>query len=451
MLGPKRKSGNTLKVSRTDIESEFIIDYPVEDRFLKLPIQGYLDLLGIKPNAPQCAIINAINNPKYRFICAAVSRRTGKTYIANIIAQVVSLIPGANVLIISPNYSLSQISFELQRSLIRAFDLEVIKDNSKDKIIELSNHSTIRMGSVGQVDSVVGRSYNFIIFDEAAIASDAESAFNVQLRPTLDQFDEFGNSASKVLFISTPRGKNNWFARFYERGFDSNEYPEWASIHATYKDNPRANDGDIESAKAEMSEAEFRQEYLADFNVFEGQIWKFNMERCVQNLSDLDTSKFEIIAGLDVGVRDPVAFCVLAYDYDSQDYFVLDEFLDNELTTPQQAAFIRQMIDKWGIDLIYIDSANQQTKIDFAQEHDIPTNNAKKDRTMGIAHVAALTDNNRLIVDEKCTNVIESLDQYRWDPNPNLIQEKPLHDKYCHMADALRYALYSHQNSAITF
>ena len=166
--------------------------------------------------------------PKYRFVCAAVSRRQGKTYIANIIGQLVSLVPNSNILIMSPNYALSQISFDLQRNLIKHFDLEVAKDNAKDKVIELTNGSTIRMGSVNQVDSCVGRSYDLIIFDEAALA-DGRDAFNVALRPTLDKDN------SKAIFISTPRGKNNWFSDFFFRGF-SDEFKEWASIRATYKD-----------------------------------------------------------------------------------------------------------------------------------------------------------------------------------------------------------------------
>ena len=35
-----------------------------EERFIKLPIAEYMDLLGITPNSSQHAIINAINNPK---------------------------------------------------------------------------------------------------------------------------------------------------------------------------------------------------------------------------------------------------------------------------------------------------------------------------------------------------------------------------------------------------
>ena len=126
-------------ISSTDIVSDSFMDFPAADRFIKLPIDSYLDLLGVQPNSSQTALINAVNNPKYRFVCAAISRRQGKTYIANVIGQLVSLVPGSNILIMSPNYSLSQISFDLQRQLIKHFDLEVTKDNAKDKVIELSN------------------------------------------------------------------------------------------------------------------------------------------------------------------------------------------------------------------------------------------------------------------------------------------------------------------------
>ena len=120
------------ELSRKDIVSDNLMAFQEQSRFIKLPKEGYLELLGITPNTSQHAIINAINNPKYRFVCAAVSRRQGKTYIANIIGQLVTLVPNCNVLLMSPNYSLSQISFDLQRNLIKHFDLEVIRDNKFD-------------------------------------------------------------------------------------------------------------------------------------------------------------------------------------------------------------------------------------------------------------------------------------------------------------------------------
>ena len=432
-----------IEISRKDIVAERLFDYQSETRFLKLPVSPYLEMLGIEPLDSQKAIINAINNPKYRFVCAAVSRRQGKTYIANIIGQLVSLVPNSNILIMSPNYALSQISFDLQRTLIKHFDLEVTKDNAKDKVIEISNGSTIRMGSVNQVDSCVGRSYDLIIFDEAALA-DGKDAFNVALRPTLDKPN------SKAIFISTPRGKSNWFSEFFWRGF-SDEFPEWASIRATYRDNPRMSESDIAEARKSMSEAEFKQEYEADFNTYEGQIWTFDHEQCIINGSELDTSRMDVFAGLDVGFRDPTAFCVIAYDWDTQKYYLLDEYLDAEQTTEKHAEEIQAMIHKYDIDYIYIDSAAQQTRFDFAQNYDISTINAKKSVLDGIAYVAGIVDNDTLFVEQGCKNTLSALDQYQWDPNPNLAREKPKHNYASHMADALRYALYSFQTSSVSF
>ena len=432
-----------VEVSRRDILCDELVELESEAKFLKLPITPYLDLLNVTPLPSQIAIINAINNPKYRFVSAAVSRRQGKTYIANIIGQLVSLVPSSNILIMSPNYALSQISFDLQRTLIKHFDLEVRKDNAKDKVIELSNGSTVRMGSINQVDSCVGRSYDLIIFDEAALA-DGKDAFNVALRPTLDKDN------SKAIFISTPRGRNNWFAEFFYRGF-SDDFPEWASIKATYTDNPRMSETDIAEARKSMSEAEFRQEYEADFNTYEGQIWKFNFETQVKDLSQFETGSMDVFAGLDVGYKDPTAMCVIAYDWDEDKYYLLDEYFDAEKTTEQHATQIQRLIDRWDIDFIYIDSAAQQTRFDFAQNYDITTINAKKSVLDGIGHVSSLVDNDKLYVDQQAKETLICLEAYQWDPNPNLMKERPKHDRASHMADALRYALYSFETASISF
>lgn len=427
-----------MEVSRKDLITEEIIP---SKNFLKVPIQGYLELLGITPIASQITLINALNNPKYRFVVGALSRRQGKTYIGNIIAQCVALVPGCHVLIVSPNYQLSSISFDLQRNLIRQFDLEIQKDNAKDRVIELTNGSTIRLGSVNQIDSVVGRSYDFVLFDEAALA-DGEAAFNVAIRPTMDK------PGSKALFISTPRGRNNWFSKFFNRGYND-EFPEWASIKATWKDNPRASEDDIEEARRTMSEAEFKQEYEADFNIFEGQIWNFNYDKCVADLSSFDTRHCDIISGLDVGFKDPTALCVIATDGDK--YYVLEEYYAAERTTEEHAGYLSEIIERRDVDYCFIDAAAAQTRFDLAQNYDITTTNAKKSVLDGIGLVASVVDNDKLIVDQRCEQVLRCLDQYRWDPNPNLIREKPVHDSSSHMADALRYALYSFEQSAPTF
>ena len=424
-----------LTVSRP-IDVEEIQEFDASSRFIKLPIVNYLKLLGIYDtiNRPQVALVNAVNDPKYRFICAALARRLGKTYIANVVGQLVSLVPGSNVLIMSPNYNLSGISFELQRKLIKHFDLEVSRDNLKDKIIELENGSTIRMGSLSTVDSCVGRSYDLIIFDEAALGSDGEAAFNVALRPTLDKPN------SKAIFISTPRGRNNWFSQFWNRGFDP-EFPEWVSLQADYTENTRMAESDVAEARRSMSRAEFEQEYLASFTVFEGQIYSLDAGDVCEPPGDL---RGEAIAGCDPGYRDETAFCVIVYDFVTDCFWIVDEYLKAEATTSQHADAFSMLCTKWGVETVFIDSAAAQFASDLAYIYDIATTKAKKDVLPGIAYVQTLISQNRLKVAPHCTNCLAVFDQYRWDIKEGLQKERPKHDKYSHMADAIRYALYTY-------
>lgn len=435
-------------VSRPDISSTEVTKLPVEERFIKPNIEKYMSLMNQTPIPPQIALINAINSPKYRFITAVLSRRTGKTHISNIIGQLVALVPGTQILVIAPNYSLSTISWDLQRKLLKDFEVELVRSNSKDKILELTNGSIIRMGSVTQVDSVVGRSYDLIIFDEAALNDDGKDAFNIQLRPTLDKKNSLGIPCSKTIFISTPRGKN-WFHEFYMRGFSEDPaLSNWASIHATYLDNPNSAEADIESAKATMSKAEFGQEYNCDFVALQGQVWELAKDNIVSvDLETIDVQ--DTIAGLDVGFKDPTALCVVATD--GHNFYVIDEYLNAGKTTDTHGKAIYNMIEKHDIDFVYIDAAAAQTAFDLVMNWDISTIKSKKSILDGIGYVSSIIDNNRLFVDSKCVHTIAMLDNYRWDSRENLIKEKPVHDEYSHMADALRYALYSHSYNMDTF
>jgi hypothetical protein len=430
-----------LKVSRPGVTTTHLINFG-DKRFIKLPIDSYMKLLpspvtSAEPrtvfddlNAPQIALINAVNDPQYRFVCAALSRRLGKTFAANIIGQMVALVPNQNVLIMSPNYALSTISFELQRKLIRQFDLELERDNLKERVLELSNGSTIRMGSVSMVDSCVGRSYNLIIFDEAALSSDGEAAFNVSLRPTLDR------PGSKAIFISTPRGKKNWFSQFFNRGV-SPDMKEWISIHADWRENSRMSEADVAEARLTMSKAEFEQEYEASFNSFEGQIYTLEAEHIIEELPE---GKYEIFGGLDPGYKDPTAFVVIAYNVEEDWFCVIEDYLEAEKTTAQHAKELREIIRRHDVETI---SAAAQFGADLAYNYDIATIKANKAVLEGIAYVQTLVQQGRLKVLHKCIHTLDSLDQYQWDPNEALQREKPIHNSASHIADALRYALYT--------
>ena len=47
-----------LEISRTDIINESLMNFDSMERFIKLPIEGYLDLLGIEPNKAQISLFD---------------------------------------------------------------------------------------------------------------------------------------------------------------------------------------------------------------------------------------------------------------------------------------------------------------------------------------------------------------------------------------------------------
>jgi hypothetical protein len=330
---------------------------------------------------------------------------------------------------------------------LKKFDIETVRDNAKDRIIELINGSMIRVASVGRIDSAVGRSYDLIIFDEAAIADDAGPKFNISLRPTLDKI------TSKCIFISTPRG-DNWFKEYWDRGWSEDpRFKDWCSIHADYHENPRASAADIAEARATMSHAEFEQEYMANFVTFEGQVWSLKNDQiidCSEMIAALRSNRHrvDVIAGLDVGFRDETALCVLVVipgDEGRNTYYAIDEYFANHRSTAKHAEEIQRLVDAYDLDFIYIDSAAAQTKWDLASTYDITCINAKKSVIDGIGAVGAVVDNDRFFVHDQCVEIIYSMRNLKWKAGTEI--EKPEHNRAIHMGDAIRYAIYTYETS----
>jgi len=292
MLEVSDKNINLEKIDQSTSHLPFDVEKFLNAILIKNEKNETVPLIPIRP---QTALVNAFLNDKYRFITAILARRTGKTLIANALGLITLLQPDHQVLVIAPNYNLSVISYELQRKFIKNFGIEIVKDNIKDRHLEISNGSSIRMGSINQVDSVIGRSYDLILVDEAAISNKGEDAFNQQLRPTLDRAN------SKVIFLTTPRGKN-WIYDFYMRGF-SNEYEQWVSIRSDCKENPRLLEADLIEAKKTLSKAAYDQEYMAEFNQLQGAIYHLENECIIFNLLDSlgPSYEYDVIIGADFG------------------------------------------------------------------------------------------------------------------------------------------------------
>jgi len=406
----------------------------MNNNFFKIKIQRLLDKLPtpVTFNESQWAMVENLDSS--RFCVHIAARRTGKSYAAAILAFAKLLEPGQQVMVVAPNFSLSSIIWDYVTDLIRLLDIEVDKFNQKDKVVKLINGSVFRLLSANNRDSLVGRAANLLIVDEAAIIPNDEY-FTRDLRPALSTFTD-----SRCLWISTPRGKGNYLYTYFLRG-DDPEYPDWTSSIHTWRANPLLSESDVDEARRTITKALYLQEYECEWTTTESQIYLDLDEE--KHVGDYVGERFaEVIGGLDVGYRDENVFVVIGTDGDN--YFIVDEFISKESTTSELAAEIQEKISEWGIDTIYIDSAAQQVKADFAYDYDIYCENAIKSVNDGINSIQVLIEQDRLFFDtEGARHTYSAMSSYKW--NPNTENPKPIHDWCSHPCDAVRYAIYTHQ------
>ena len=412
----------------------------MSDKYFKVPVERLLDKIvvgehkGIQFNESQWGMVQGLEDN--RFWTHISARRTGKSLSAGILAFAKLLEPGKQVMVVAPNFTLSSIIWDYVTDIIRNLQLEVDRFNQKDKVVKLINGSTFRLLSANNRDSLVGRAAHLIIVDEAAIIPDDEY-FTRDLRPALSTYPD-----SRALFISTPRGKTNYLYSYYLRGQDP-EFEDWGSGLYTWRSNPLLSTKDIEEARHSISNKMFAQEYECDWTTTEMQVYSLDENRHLQDLTWVkeNLNRFEVIAGLDVGYRDLNAFIVIATD--GENFYVIDEYISGEVTTSELAENIKELEEKWEVEMIYIDSAAQQLKADFAYDYDIFCENAIKSVKDGINYLGALIDHDRLIFDrETGFQSFTAMANYKW--NPKTENPKTIHDDNSHASDAARYGIYTY-------
>jgi hypothetical protein len=105
-----------------------------------------------------------------------------------------------------------------------------------------------------------------VVVDEAAMIPALEEALQQAIRPTLTDLQ------GSAWFLSTPKGMN-YFKRLFDRGQDP-EREDWASWQMPTGANPYIEPGEIESARLDLTEAAFNQEYSALFVNWEGSVFR---------------------------------------------------------------------------------------------------------------------------------------------------------------------------------
>ena len=227
-----------------------------------------------------------------RFNVLALGRRFGKTTLG-VDRLVHPALQGYPVAWFAPTYKLL---LEVWRECVRALEPVTSSKDTQQRRIELVTGGVVEMWSLDGGTVARGRKYKRVVIDEAAMAALLETQWYEEIRPTLTDYE------GDAWFLSTPKGMN-FFKRLFDRGRDPlmTDYMSWQMPTLS---NPFIKPREVTSAKDDLPELTYDQEYLARFLENAGAVFR----NILANLTKVPTvpgehTGHEIVVGVDWGQK----------------------------------------------------------------------------------------------------------------------------------------------------
>lgn len=241
----------------------------------------------------QNSLLRAVLSGEKKYCALMAHRRYGKDFISFLILVICAIKYPGNYYIFAPFFRQAKeivvdgktldgkplVEGLVPRELLKNPNSPNIVNRS-DWSIELFNGSKIFIRGADNPNSNVGVGARGIIYTEAALM---KPGFYQYMKPAIDTvINKTGFGV--VIFISTPRGKNNWFTQLFVDYFTKlNKNPklkkEWyidiqkASVSKDYKGDPVISKDQLEKEKLEMTPEMFMQEWECSCSVTNQGAW----------------------------------------------------------------------------------------------------------------------------------------------------------------------------------
>jgi len=312
---------------------------------------------------------------------------------------------------VAPSYRMAkQIVWEDLKAMLR--DKNWIKKiNESELTITLVNGSIIMLRSVDNPDSIRGLGLDHVVIDEAADVGSLDQAWNAVLRPTLS--DREGTA----LIISSPKGRGY----LYDLYQNEKRLQDWKSWQYTTIEGGNVTAEEIATAKAQLDERTFNQEYLAQWVDYSGLIYyAFGDHNIVSRGNLLQDPGTMLHIGIDFNI-DPG--CAVIATLTRQGLHIIDELEIFGTNTQEMCAEIQRKYNNRRT-IVYPDAsgAQRRTSAGGITDHIILSNAgfqlkvgsinpAVKDRIAAVNSVLK-QDNIRLTIEPKCVKVINGLGKH---------------------------------------
>lgn len=301
--------------------------------------------------------------------------------------------------------------------------------------------------------SLRGRGLTYLVVDEAAFID--PKIWTQVLYPALT--DQQG----KALLISTPNGRN-WF---YDQYQEAKTRSSWGKFHWPTEMNPLISREELEMSASMVSEADFQQEFLAEFVTREGMVYDdFSDDNVVDSYTP-DSLHDGIYLGVDFGFANPSAVCFMAvtslFGEKTDAVIQFDEIYGTRYTIENLEHKIIEKLYEHGLEPhdvkeIYTDPAGNAEEmssgispVDYLRmsEYRWTVRNKGTEIAPGLALVRSFikaADGNRYYyITNNCKNTIKSIEGYtyvKYSGNTETVKEEASKDGvHDHMCDAIRY------------
>jgi len=229
------------------------------------------------------------------------------------------------------------------RQIWRAFGVKKADKHIReaDKELYLPNGSSIWLRTAERPDSLAGEGIRGVVLDEFSLME--EVVWTEYIEATLLDYEGW------ALFIGVPKGEN-WAATLWRR---AQTRKGWQALHFTTYDNPFMSRERIDEIKANVTEALFNQEYMAEITPDAGAVFRGVRHVITAPMKPVPVVGRRYVAGLD-WAKDNDYTVMVVFDADRRQMVAMERF--NQVNWSLQRKRVVALYEKWGISEIYAEA-----------------------------------------------------------------------------------------------
>lgn len=390
--------------------------------------------LGYRPRLPQKEIHQALKDN--RFVVAVAHRRMGKT-VSAILQLIHSALLNNNkhprYAYIAPTYSQAKrVAWDYLIDYSRPLNATV---NIAELRVDFMGRRISLYGSEN-ADSLRGQYFDGVILDE--VGDQDPKIWNEILRPAIS------DRAGWCLFIGTPKG-NNHFREFKDRALATDG---WKFLEFKASDTGILSDTELSSARNEMGDARFNQEFECSFDSpVEGSYYGALINEAEDNkrITSIPKDKLaKIVCSWDLGISDST--CIWVAQVVGKEIQFIDCTENHGVGLDYYVSWLREHGYDKGQQILPHDVRVREMTTGRSRHEVLLEAGLDVEIAPSLSVADGIQASRRMLprcwFDANATkDGITALRNYRREFNEkqNVFYDKPVHDWSSHYADAFRY------------